>query len=216
MPPNCMPATSARAATCRISLTSWRSSALVLDHGGDETQAVAGLLHDAAEDHGGRERLVDIDRRFGRPVADIVEMCSDSLVADRNQKPPWWPRKVAYVERFSNLPHDSPALIVAAADKLHNARSLLADYREVGEELWLRFNRTSGRAGQRWYYGRLAEVLAERMAGSRGSVLADDLARTVTAPCATRSSHRAPPISTRSSASSNWRARRELATASAE
>jgi hypothetical protein len=156
-------------------------SALVLDHGGDEAQGVAGLLHDAAEDHGGRARLVDIERRFGRPVANIVEMCSDSLVADRNQKPPWWPRKVAYVERFSNLPHDSPALIVAAADKLHNARSLLADYRDVGEELWSRFNRTSGRAGQRWYYGRLAEVLAERMAGARGSVLADDLARTGTA-----------------------------------
>jgi hypothetical protein len=157
-------------------------SALVLDHGGDETQAVAGLLHDAAEDHGGRERLADIDRRFGQSVADIVERCSDSLVADRNQKPPWWPRKVAYIERFSNLPHDSPALIVAAADKLHNARSLLADYRGVGEELWLRFNRTSGRAGQRWYYGRLAEVLGERLAGTpQAAVLAQELARTVTA-----------------------------------
>ena len=31
-------------------------SALVVEHGGDEDQAIAGLLHDAAEDQGGAER----------------------------------------------------------------------------------------------------------------------------------------------------------------
>ena len=56
-------------------------SALVLDHGGDETQAIAGLLHDAAEDHGGRERLADIDRRFGRP----------SPTSSRCAATAWWP-----------------------------------------------------------------------------------------------------------------------------
>lgn len=155
-------------------------SALVLDHGGDETQAIAALLHDAAEDHGGRERLADLERGFGSAVADIVELCSDSLVADPDDKASWWPRKVTYVTRFATLPHDSPVLIVAAADKLHNARGLLADYRVVGEKVWSRFDPESGRAGQRWYYGTLAEVLRERLAESpRALVLADDLARIV-------------------------------------
>jgi GTP pyrophosphokinase len=157
-------------------------SALVLDHGGNETQAIAGLLHDAAEDHGGRPRLADIRRRFGDDVAAIVDLCSDSLVADRDQKPPWWPRKVAYIARFATTPHDSPALIVAAADKLHNARALLSEYRDGGEDLWQRFNRTSGRAGQLWYYGRLAAVLGERLEGNRrAAVLAEELERTVVA-----------------------------------
>ena len=151
-------------------------SALVLEHGGDETQAMAGLLHDAAEDHGGRARLDDISERFGPAVAEIVELCSDSLAADRDQKPPWWPRKVAYVRRFARLPQFSPALLVAVADKVHNARALLGDYRTDGEGLWARFNRTSGRAGQLWYYGRLAEVLGDRLSGDRRAVLlADEL-----------------------------------------
>lgn len=157
-------------------------SAMVLEHGGDETQAIAGLLHDTAEDHGGRARLADIEARFGAVVAEIVELCSDSLAAERDQKPPWWPRKVAYIRRFARLPQRSPALTVAAADKLHNARALLADYRATGEGMWSRFNRTSGRAGQLWYYGRLAEVLGDRLADDpRVCVMARELTRTVEA-----------------------------------
>jgi (p)ppGpp synthase/HD superfamily hydrolase len=157
-------------------------SALVLQHGGDETQAVAGLLHDTAEDHGGESRLSDIDAHFGAEVAEIVRQCSDSLVADRSDKPPWWPRKVGYVHQLANHPAGSPSLLVAAADKYDNARSLLTDYRLVGEELWSRFNRTSGRAGQLWYYGRLAELLTDRLGSEpRALALAHDLSATVTA-----------------------------------
>jgi (p)ppGpp synthase/HD superfamily hydrolase len=155
-------------------------SALVLQHGGSETQAVAALLHDAAEDHGGQARLDDIRRRFGDDVAEIVELCSDSLAPDRTQKAPWWPRKVSYVRRFAALPHDSPALLVAAADKLDNARAVLVEYRAEGEGLWQRFNRTSGRAGQLWYYGRLADILSERLATDpKAAPLTDELATTV-------------------------------------
>ena len=156
-------------------------SSLVLQHGGDETQAVAALLHDSAEDHGGEARLRDLDARFGAAVSEIVRQCSDSLATDREHKPPWWPRKVGYVHRLANLPVDSQSLLVAAADKFDNARSLLTDYRLVGEDLWSRFNRTSGRAGQLWYYGRLAELVGERLSPEpRARALVDDLARTVT------------------------------------
>jgi hypothetical protein len=154
-------------------------SALVIDHAGTEDQAVAALLHDAAEDHGGESRLSDVAGRFGSGVADIVRQCSDSLLAEGQPKQEWWTRKVAYVARFDALPPGAPSLLVAGADKLDNARSVLADYRLVGEALWSRFNAASGRAGQRWYYTRMAEVLAGKLRDTPQQPLADELGRTV-------------------------------------
>src|SRR3954451_22088645 len=71
-------------------------SSLVLEAGGTETQAIAALLHDAAEDCGGQPRLDDIRRRFGKKVARIVEACSDSLAEDPAQKAPYFERKTRY------------------------------------------------------------------------------------------------------------------------
>src|SRR5438874_6528572 len=93
--------------------------ALVLEAGGDEDQAIAALLHDTAEDHGGRKRLEDIRQRFGERVAAIVEGCTDSL--DR-PKPPWRVRKEHYLGHLAQASDD--VLLVALADKLHNARSV--------------------------------------------------------------------------------------------
>ena len=80
-------------------------AAIVLEHGGTEDQAIAALLHDAAEDGGGLVILNDIRNRFGPHVADLVEACSDSLVADRDQKESWWIRKVRYIR---GLEHERP------------------------------------------------------------------------------------------------------------
>ena len=129
-------------------------AAIVGENGGTEDEAVAALLHDAPEDRGGRERLEDIRRRFGDAVAEIVDGCTDTY---EDPKPAWRPRKEAYVERVSTA---SPSVqLVSAADKLHNARSILADLRAVGEELWTRF--TGGREGTLWYYRALVEAYAE-------------------------------------------------------
>jgi (p)ppGpp synthase/HD superfamily hydrolase len=131
--------------------------ALVLEDGGTENEAIAALLHDAGEDAGGRERIDDIRERFGEEVARIVEECSDTL----EPKPPWRQRKEAYL---AHLEHASPgALRVSLADKLHNARSLERDYRQVGEGLWSRFN--APREDVLWYYRALAAVFARRSAG---------------------------------------------------
>jgi (p)ppGpp synthase/HD superfamily hydrolase len=75
-------------------------STLVLEAGGTEDQAIAGLLHDVAEDHGGQVTLDQIRREFGSHAADLVEACSDSLTADRNAKDPWWTRKVRYLQKL--------------------------------------------------------------------------------------------------------------------
>lgn len=124
-------------------------ASLVLEHGGDEDQAIAALLHDAAEDQGGAPILEEIRLRFGDAVAEIVAACTDSLDA---QKPEWKPRKEAYVASLREK--SEAARLVSAADKLHNARAILADYRRQSEELWSRFN---GGRETLWYYRALAD-----------------------------------------------------------
>jgi (p)ppGpp synthase/HD superfamily hydrolase len=125
---------------------------MVLEQGGDEDTAIAALLHDAVEDQGGRPMLDEIRRRFGDRVAGIVEECSDAFTFF---KPPWRKRKEAYL---AHLPHASAAArLVSAADKLHNARTTLADYRTLGEALWGRFN--GGREGTLWFYRAMVEAL---------------------------------------------------------
>lgn len=126
-------------------------AALVLEAGGSETEAIGALLHDAVEDQGGRERLAQIKEEFGREVADIVEGCSDTL---ENPKPEWWERKKRYLAHLPGA--SSSVLLVSVADKLHNARCILADYRDIGEELWSRFN--TGKEGTLWYYQELTRV----------------------------------------------------------
>jgi (p)ppGpp synthase/HD superfamily hydrolase len=144
---------------------------LVLEHGGDEDEAIAALLHDAAEDCGGRPVLDDIRVRFGEPVAAIVEGCSDSLTA--GEKAPWWERKTEYLEHLREAP--SSVRLVSAADKLHNARAILADYRAIGDALWERF--TAKRDGTLWYYGTLVDLF--RDLGPHH--LAEELTRVVSA-----------------------------------
>jgi hypothetical protein len=135
--------------------------ALVLEHGGDEDQAIAALLHDTAEDHGGEPQLRRIHATFGPEVASIVRDLSDSIEAEGVPKAPWWTRKALYLRHLTDRTTD-PALLVSIADKIHNAQATLDDYRRLGDELWSRFNPDAGRPGQRWYYRRLTQVFDQR------------------------------------------------------
>jgi GTP pyrophosphokinase len=144
-------------------------AALVLEYGGDEEMAIAALLHDAVEDQGGAPIREVIRARFGDRVTAIVDGCTD---ADIQPKPPWQARKEAYLAHLPGAP--AAVRLVSAADKLHNARSVLADYHQVGEDLWARFR--GGKAGTLWYYRAL--VTAYRQAGS--DPLVEELDRTVT------------------------------------
>lgn len=126
-------------------------ASLVLDHRGDEDEAIAALLHDAVEDQGGEQTAADIRRVFGDRVADIVIGCSDSL---STTKPPWRERKQQYL---AHLETASPSVqLVSSCDKLHNARCILEDYLCEKEALWERF--TGGREGVLWYYRALANM----------------------------------------------------------
>jgi (p)ppGpp synthase/HD superfamily hydrolase len=143
-------------------------ASIVMDDGGSEDEAIAALLHDAAEDHGGRPRLEDIRNRFGDAVAQIVEDCTDSW---EEPKRPWAERKRAYIHHARKLP--APSLRVSAADKVHNAYAILRDLRNIGEEVWDRFNATPDDVLA--YYEGL--VRAYRDAG--GGRLVDELDRIV-------------------------------------
>ena len=133
-------------------------TALVLQGGGDEDEAIAALLHDAAEDQGGEQTLAVIREKFGDKVADIVASCSDTFVSP---KPPWRERKQDHIEHLRGA---SPAVHrVVLADKLHNARSLLRDLRENGGEMWDFFK--GGKEGTLWYFNSLYEVLSETCEG---------------------------------------------------
>ena len=126
-------------------------ASLVLEEGGTEDQAIAALLHDAVEDQGGRDTLERIREEFGEDVAKIVDECTDAY---DNPKPEWRKRKENYIVAIA---HKSPmARMVSVADKLHNARAILNDYRSIGEELWDRL--TGGKDGTMWYYRSLVEA----------------------------------------------------------
>ena len=143
-------------------------SSIVLDDGGNEDEAIAALLHDAAEDHGGRARLEDIRSRFGDAVARIVEDCTDSW---ETPKKPWAERKRAYAEHARTLSPSS--LRVSVADKVHNTYAILRELRNEGESVWQRFNAAPDDVMA--YYQSL--VRAYREAG--GGKLVDELERIV-------------------------------------
>jgi (p)ppGpp synthase/HD superfamily hydrolase len=150
-------------------------SALVIEDGGDEDEAIAALLHDSVEDHGDRISLAEITMKFRSPrVAEIVRACTDTDPDHRGgDKGPWKLRKQLYVAHVRTGP---ASLRVSLADKLHNARSILGDHEEYGDAVFERF--TASKEDTLWYYREL--VLAFRDAGVRGRMI-DEFDRTVTA-----------------------------------
>lgn len=126
-------------------------AALVLEDGGDEDEAIAGLLHDAVEDSGNTEIREAILVKFGERVVSIVDGCTESCTIP---KPPWRDRKLRYIEQMR---HASPSVLrVSMADKLHNARSILADRDREGDAVWDKFK--GGKAGTLWFYRSLLEI----------------------------------------------------------
>ena len=125
-------------------------ASLVLEAGGDEEMAIAALLHDVVEDCGGMPRLREVRKLFGRRVASIVEGCTDSFGEPR---PEWVERKKDYLREVQHA--DAETRLVSAADKLHNVRTILTDYRHDGEAIWSRFS--GKKDGTLWYYRALSD-----------------------------------------------------------
>jgi len=143
-------------------------TAIAMEYGASETEAIAALLHDAVEDCGGPERQRDIEKKFGKEVSEIVAGCTDT---DQTPKPPWRERKEKYIAHLKTA--SASTRLVSAADKLHNTQAILHNLREEGDEVWSRFK--GGKEGALWYYRSL--VTAFRAHGD--SALIDELDRVV-------------------------------------
>jgi len=143
-------------------------AALVLEDGGNEDEAIAALLHDAIEDQGGAKTREEIRQRFGGKVISIVDGCTES---ETLPKAPWKERKLNYLEKIRLAGLEVQR--VSLADKLHNARSILADEDREGKEVWHKF--TGGKEGTLWFYRSLLEVYQQKSF----SFLTQELARVI-------------------------------------
>ncbi|MEO1428355.1 MAG: HD domain-containing protein [Cyanobacteria bacterium J06633_8] len=126
-------------------------SALILEAGGSEDEAIAGLLHDAIEDQGGKATREQIRDKFGEQIVEIIDGCTES---DITPKPPWKERKIQYIENIRN--GSDSVKLVSLADKLHNARSLLIGYRNKGDKLWDYFS--GSKEDKLWFYRELLVI----------------------------------------------------------
>jgi len=145
-------------------------TAIALEYGANQTEAMGALLHDVVEDCGGKPRLLEIREQFGDDVAKIVDGCTDT---DEIPKPPWRERKEKYLEHLKHS--DSPTRLVSASDKLHNARSILAELRRHGDIVYQRFS--GKKEGALWYYRALVSAFREH--GDHIDLI-DELDRVVT------------------------------------
>ena len=144
----------------------------MLEAGGDEDEAIAAVLHDSVEDGGGRPLLARIESDYGGRVAAIVAACSDTLEPGSDDRS-WKQRKQAHLGHLAAT-RDDAVLRIMLADKVHNARSIVRDFRSEGDALWQRYsNRTPD--DQLWYYDELVRLFDQRAEGP----LVADLRRAV-------------------------------------
>jgi (p)ppGpp synthase/HD superfamily hydrolase len=121
---------------------------------------IGGLLHDVVEDTD--ITLHEIGQKFGKQVMTIVDYVTEKdttfPVKGIERKKSWKSRKVEYIYRIKDAPYQ--AVIVAAADKLHNLRDTLEDFEKHGDGVWKMFN--SQKDSQFWYYTTLISVFHKR------------------------------------------------------
>ena len=137
--------------------------ARILIEQGSSTEVVcAGILHDTLEDT--RATMEEIDRLFGKDVADLVQSVSEPNKSDHT-----WENRKSYT--LKHLRTASPeTLLITLADKLDNISSIRIDYGKMGETLWKRFNRPKEK--QQWYYETLANLFSDRMSHGDAAALA--------------------------------------------
>ena len=143
----------------------------VLEWGGDEDTAIAALLHDAVEDHGGQPMAEEIRRRFGDRVADLVLHCTDSTSTDPAAKLPWEDRKTAYLARLVTAGPETA--LITASDKLHNLTATIRDVRAHGPVTLDRFERPDRLV---WYYTSVADAIVSHAGRAPVSELREQIA----------------------------------------
>ena len=138
-------------------------AAIVIECRGDLGQAVAAILHDAVEDAKEDPEAVkkEIRQKFGEEVLGMVRLLTKPEAWEGRREDgkesnlkAWKKKKKGYLDQVRSAPKE--VRLIALADKLHNARAILADYRVQGESLWDKFN--GPREGTLWYYEKLVRI----------------------------------------------------------
>ncbi len=158
-------------------------ASIVMENGEHENEVIAALLHDAAEDAGGRDTLEEIRQCFGNEVAEIVDHCSDTLekkdvssYTPEERKAEFYTRKEKYIKRLVNTIQNPSSHLVSLADKIHNSRAILNDYRRIEGRLWERFS--GGEEGTRWYYRELIKAY-KKIINDKQKKLLEELERNI-------------------------------------
>ena len=132
-------------------------SAIALEFGASEDQAIAALLHDAIED-GGIKYVDLIGDQFGSYVLELVQGCTDGTPDRNGKKIDWLERKTPYLAHMEKASDE--VLLVSCSDKLHNARAIVNDLINEGQSVFDRFNAT--KIQTLWYYRQLANIFINR------------------------------------------------------
>lgn len=146
---------------------------IVMANSTDEDVWIAALLHDSIEDQGGEMTAIEIERMFDKRVAELVRGCSEMTATADAPKPTWLERKMDYLARLADT--DPSVVLISVADKLHNARSVLADWRRCGDDVYCRFSQ--GKNGTHWYYQEMIKVY--KKTGKAPAHLVEELEDTV-------------------------------------
>lgn len=144
-------------------------SVILIRHGFAEDVTIAGLLHDVVEDSD--VPLHQIEAQFGPAVAEMVAALTERKREGDTERP-WEVRKRDALDQIRRA--SQGAVAIKAADALHATRTLAADLRRKGPEMWAPFKR--GPEESSWYYHQIAEIVGERL---KGHPLADELDRAV-------------------------------------
>jgi len=131
---------------------------LLVHWGADENTCIAGLLHDVIEDvENDEERTkvrTEIEEKFGKEVLQYVEE-----VTEQDKSLPWKERKLQYLDGLKH--HSISALLISCADRTHNTISVVHSLRDMGEEVWEKFN--APKDEQIWFMDSVLEILTDRL-----------------------------------------------------
>lgn len=139
---------------------------IVSDFTEDQDVVAAALLHDVLEDvPPSVYSAEDMTAEFGERVTEMVRGVSEEKTAGQ-ATPPWRIRKEGYL---ATLADDSEeCLLISAADKIHNLRSMVTAHGKLGDAMWEVFN--AGPEELLWFYGAIADTVSERLGDCEASL----------------------------------------------
>lgn len=133
-------------------------AALLSEYAAKEDVVVAGLLHDTLEDT--VYSPAELEEEFGIKVRTTVESVTEATLEEKQKIAfSWKERKLRYLEKLQR--GSAEALMVSAADKVHNLQTIIDDFRKHGPDILKNFK--TDWESQLWFFGEVLAILEERL-----------------------------------------------------